>query len=53
MVIIGNKEMEERTITLRRYCTKEQVTMPLENFVERMKRCMANRVMDNFEDVAV
>jgi threonyl-tRNA synthetase len=53
MVIIGNKEMEEKTITLRRYCTKEQVTMPLESFVERMKRCMTNRVMDNFEDVAV
>jgi threonyl-tRNA synthetase len=53
MVIIGNKEMEERTITLRRYCTKAQVTMPLEGFVERMKRCLAERLMDNFEDVEV
>ncbi|MEY4668569.1 MAG: threonine--tRNA ligase [Pseudomonadota bacterium] len=53
MVIIGNKEMEESTVTLRRYCTKEQVTMPLDTFVDRMKRCVANRIMDNFADVEV
>lgn len=53
MVIIGNKEAEEKTITLRRYCTKEQVTMPLETFVDRMKKLNAERIMDNFADVTV
>ena len=53
MVIIGNKEAEEGTVTLRRYCTKEQVTMPLESFIDRMKRALAQRSMDNFADVEV
>lgn len=53
IVIIGNKEAEDKTITLRRYCTKEQITMPLEAFVDRMKGLVQNRLMDNFPDVAI
>jgi threonyl-tRNA synthetase len=53
IVIIGNKEAEEKTITLRRYCVKEQVTMPLDTFVDRMKRIVQCRTMDNFADVEV
>lgn len=53
MVIIGHKEAEESTITLRRYCAKEQATMSLDTFVERMKRAVSNRIMDNFADVDV
>lgn len=53
IVIIGSKEAEDKTITLRRYCTKEQVTMPLETFVDRMKRLVQDRLMDNFADVAI
>lgn len=53
IVIIGNKEAEDKTITLRRYCVKEQVTMSLDTFVDRMKRVTRDRVMDNFPDVAV
>jgi threonyl-tRNA synthetase len=53
IVIIGSKEAEERTITLRRYCVKEQVTMPLDTFVDRMNRIVQRRTMDNFADVEV
>ena len=53
MVIIGHKEAEEGTITLRRYCTKEQVTMPKDTFIARMERLNKERIMDNFADVVV
>jgi threonyl-tRNA synthetase len=53
MVILGAKEAERGEITLRRYCTKEQVTMPLTAFVERMKLLQRERLMDNFEDVTI
>lgn len=53
IVIIGNKEVEERTITLRRYCVKEQVTVPQETFVTRLNHLREHRVMDNFPDVSV
>ncbi len=51
MVIVGAKEQESRSITLRRYCTQEQLTMPLDSFVDRMKRLVSRRLMDNFVDV--
>lgn len=53
MVIIGSKEAESRQITLRRYCTKEQLTMSLEDFISRMDILVQKRVMDNFEDTAI
>lgn len=53
ILIIGGKEAEARTITLRRYCVKEQITMPLEQFVNRLVRCNKERIMDNFADVKV
>ncbi|NDC37035.1 MAG: threonine--tRNA ligase [Proteobacteria bacterium] len=53
MVILGAKEAERGEITLRRYCTKEQITMPLASFVERMKLLQRERLMDNFEDVTI
>lgn len=53
MVIIGGKEAESGSITLRRYCTKEQLTMSRDAFIERMKCALAHRSMDNFPDVAV
>jgi len=53
MVILGSKEAESRQITLRRYCTKDQINMSFEAFVERMGKLVKERIMDNFEDVAV
>jgi threonyl-tRNA synthetase len=53
MVILGAKEAEREEITLRRYCTKEQITMPLAAFVERMRLLQRERLMDNFEDVII
>jgi threonyl-tRNA synthetase len=52
IVIIGNKEVEEGTITLRRYCVKEQATMPQGDFIARLERLTRERVMDNFADTA-
>lgn len=52
IVIIGNKEVEEGTITLRRYCVKEQLTVPQSDFVARLERLNRERVMDNFADTA-
>ncbi len=53
MAIVGAKEKENRTITLRRYCVKEQATMPLDTFVDRVRKIMKERIMDNFADVTV
>lgn len=53
IVIIGGKEAEARNVTLRRYCVKEQLTMPLDTFIDRMKRLVAERIMDNFPDVQI
>jgi threonyl-tRNA synthetase len=53
MAIIGGKEAEQSTVTLRRYCVKDQVTLPFDAFVDRIRRLNAERVMDNFPDVKV
>jgi threonyl-tRNA synthetase len=49
--ILGNKEMENRTITWRRYCAKDQVTISLESAIAALQKLRAGRMMDNFEDV--
>ncbi len=53
MAIVGGKERDENTITLRRYCVKEQKTMPMERFVAMVRELVSARVMDNFPDVAL
>jgi len=53
MVIIGENEARDRTVTLRRYCVKEQLTMGVDTFVARIERVVKERVMDNFGDVEV
>jgi threonyl-tRNA synthetase len=53
MVIIGGKEVENNQITLRRYCTKEQITMDRGEFIERCNKLNAGRIMDNFADVII
>ena len=52
ILIIGGKEVDDNTVTLRRYCKKkEQVTMDKATFRERMQTYIKNRVMDNFPDI--
>ncbi len=53
MVIVGAKEAEQGTVTLRRYCTQQQVSMTRGEFIDRMKKLNRDRIMDNFADVAV
>lgn len=53
IVIIGGKEVENKQITLRRYCVKEQITLDRDAFVDRMKRLVSERIMDNFADVII
>jgi threonyl-tRNA synthetase len=53
IVIVGNKEAESGNVTLRRYCVKEQITLPQQSFIERMQRLRKERIMDNFPDVEV
>ena len=53
ILVVGAKERDDRSVTLRRYCTKAQVAMPIESFIGRIENLIAQRVMDNFEDVIV
>ena len=45
MLIIGNKEVEEQTITLRRYGQEEQETLPLSVFITSLKKEVAERTI--------
>jgi threonyl-tRNA synthetase len=51
--IIGEKELEARSITWRRYCTKEQIQMDAARAVDALRILHDQRLMDNFDDVAI
>lgn len=51
--VLGGKEMEEKTVTWRRYCTKLQQTVPLNHALHALERMRKERMMDNFDDVAI
>lgn len=53
IIIVGDKEAGARQVTLRRYCVKEQLTLPLADFMQRMQRLRKERLMDNFPDVSI
>ncbi len=53
ILIVGNKEVETNSVTLRRYCVKEQVTLSVAEFVERLVKLREERLMDNDPTVAV
>jgi threonyl-tRNA synthetase len=53
IVIVGNKEVETGSITLRRYCVKEQLTLTKEDFLARLRRLRADRLMDNFPETVL
>jgi threonyl-tRNA synthetase len=50
IVIIGEKEKETGSITLRRYAVSEQKNMSYTDFINYFEDLYQNRVMDNFAD---
>lgn len=53
ILIVGANEVEAGTVTLRRYCVKEQLTLGRAEFMDRMRRLYQQRIMDNFADTEV
>ena len=53
IIIVGNNEVSENTVTLRRYCVKEQLTMSRGDFIARMEKLVRERTMDNFSETQV
>lgn len=51
--IIGQKEMENESITWRRYCVKDQKSVGIHEAHAALRRLRHDRMMDNFEDVAL
>lgn len=51
--ILGAKEVADRAVTWRRYCVKEQMTVPFDTGFNMLKAMRAARTMDNFPDVAL
>lgn len=49
IAIVGNKEVEENSVTLRRYAVKEQQTMTKADFEARLAELVTTKVMDNFQ----
>lgn len=53
IAIIGGREVESDSVTLRRYCVKEQITLKREELINRLNRLRTERIMDNFADIEV
>jgi threonyl-tRNA synthetase len=53
ILIVGNKEVETNSVTLRRYCVKEQITISVDDFKERLNKLVAGRLMDNDPTVQI
>ncbi len=51
--ILGEKEKAEERVTWRRYAVKEQQSVPRRAALEMLKQMRAERIMDNFGDVAL
>ena len=51
IIICGGKEVENKTVTLRRYCKDEQITIPRDTFVDSIIKNIQIRKMDNFADI--
>jgi threonyl-tRNA synthetase len=51
ILILGDREVAEGTVTLRRYCVKEQIALSRERFIDRINTLVKERIMDNFPDV--
>jgi threonyl-tRNA synthetase len=45
-LVIGEREVEDQTVTLRRFGSREQETMPVEEFRARLRKAIAERSQD-------
>ncbi len=46
LLVVGERERDERTVTLRRYSVKQQTTMPLDAFVSAIDETIASRSLE-------
>ena len=53
IVVIGGNEVDENSVTLRRYCVKEQLSLSKADFIGRMELLRTEKLMDNFPDVEI
>lgn len=53
MWIIGEKEVEQRNVTWRRYAVKDQIVASAEKAIDAAIAMRDGRLMDNFEDVSI
>lgn len=53
ILIVGEREREAESVTLRRYCVKEQLSLTLAQLEDRFDRLVSDRLMDNFSDLEV
>lgn len=51
--ILGKQEMEQGTVTWRRYATKDQKCVPVEEALVMLETMRRDRAMDNFADVNI
>lgn len=51
ILIVGGKEAESGSVTLRRYCVEKQVSMSRDALIQRLKTLREKRLMDNFPDI--
>jgi threonyl-tRNA synthetase len=50
VLVVGEREQENEEVTWRRYCTKDQQTVPFTAFKAQLLAVRAQRTMDNFAD---
>lgn len=50
VLVLGEREKETEAVTWRRYCVKEQRSMPFAEFADLLKKMREARTMDNFAD---
>ncbi len=53
ILVVGASEMENETVTWRRYCVKEQRTLKFAQFRNILGKMCHERIMDNFADVVL
>ncbi|MCB0317503.1 MAG: threonine--tRNA ligase, partial [Bdellovibrionales bacterium] len=53
ILIIGGNEVEQGTVTLRRYCVKDQITISKQDLLKRFEKLVGQRLMDNFSDTEI
>jgi len=50
VLVVGEREQENEEVTWRRYCVKEQQSLPFRQLLALLERMRSERAMDNFAD---